>query len=168
MRSRTNAVIAILIFVTCSLMAVAQGAAPKPKKPSLKVDFKVFKVVLVDGKETLQESKDNGSAKPGELLELTATYTNESKEALSVQPIVKVPVGQEYVPDAKLKAPDLASGSDGAFAPLPLKRKVMRNGAEVEELLPYSEYKQLQWNAGKLAPGATVVCKARVKMSEHK
>ncbi len=161
MKTRTNNLIAFLFVVALSATAVAQA-----KAGMVKVDLKTSKVVQVNGKEELQ---DANSAKPGEVLEYVATYHNTGNAAVkNVKGDIPVPAGTEYVPDARLKAPDLAAGADKNFAPLPLKRKVMRNGVEVEELLPYSEYRILRWNIGQMAPGATVVLKARVKLAEHK
>lgn len=161
MKTRTNMMIVVLFFVACSAAAFAQA-----KGDLVKVDLKQFKVVQANGKEELQPAE---KAKPGEVIEYVATYHNSSNAGVkNVTGTIPVPVGTEYLPDASLKAPDMAAAADNKFAPLPLKRKVMRNGAEVEELLPYSEYRLLRWNIGAMAADASVVLKAKVKLAERK
>jgi uncharacterized repeat protein (TIGR01451 family) len=161
LKTRTNILVAFLFVVALSTAALAQA-----KADLVKVDLKQFKVTQVNGKEDLQAAS---SFKPGEVIEYVATYHNTGKAAVkNVNGTIPVPVGTEYLPDANLKAPDMAAGADKSYAPLPLKRKVMRNGVETEELLPYSEYRFLRWNIGQMAPDATAVLKARVKIAEHK
>jgi uncharacterized repeat protein (TIGR01451 family) len=129
----------------------------------VKVDLKQFKIVETNGKQELVSAD---KAKPGEVIEYVATYHNAGKAAVkNVKGTIPVPAGMEYVPDAKLKAPDMAAAADGKFAPLPLKHKVVRNGVSVEEILPYSAYRALQWNIGALAPDQKVELKAHVKVA---
>jgi hypothetical protein len=49
---------------------------------------------------------------------------------------------------------------------MPLKRTVTRNGAQVEELVPYREYRALRWNAGELGGENSLAFTARVRVSE--
>ena len=145
-----------IIVLLSATAAMGQGK-------QVKVELKQAKVVVNGGVETLQPTD---KAKPGDVIEYTATYHNIGKTAVkAVAGDIPVPVGMEYVPDAKLKAPDLAATNDGKFAPLPLKHKVMKNGVQVEEVLPYSEYRILRWNIGTLAPDQKVEEKARVKLT---
>ncbi len=133
------------------------------QEKQVKIDLKQFKVVTTNGVESLQPTD---KAKPGEVIEYVASVHNTGKTAVkNVQPIIPVPSGMEYTPDAKLKAPDAAATSDGKYAALPLKHKVQRNGVQVEEVVPYSEYRSLRWNVGTLAPDQTVEVKARVRLT---
>ena len=152
MKTRAITILAILLLATAT---AAFG--------QVKVDLKQFKVVDVNGKQTLQSAD---KAKPGEVIQYVATYHNTAKTpAKNVVGTIPVPNGMEYTPDANLKAPDMAAAADGKFAPLPLKHKVTRNGAQVEEVLPYSAYRSLQWRIGTMEPGQKVELKANVKLA---
>ena len=128
------------------------------------VDLKQLKVVESNGKQELVASS---KGKPGDVFEYVATYHNTGKTAAkNVVGTIPVPNGMEYTPDASSKAPDMAAAADGKFAPVPLKHKVLRNGVQVEEVLPYSAYRSLQWKIGTLAPDQKVELKARVKLAK--
>lgn len=130
----------------------------------VKVDLKQLKVVESNGKQELVASS---KGKPGDVFEYVATYHNTGKTAVkNVIGTIPVPNGMEYTPDTSLKAPDMAAASDGKFAPVPLKHKVLRNGVQVEEVLPYSAYRSLQWKIGSLEPDQKVELKARVKLAK--
>jgi uncharacterized repeat protein (TIGR01451 family) len=129
----------------------------------VKVDLKQFKVVDTNGKQELLAVE---KTKPGDVVEYVATYHNVGKAAVkNVVGTVPVPNGMEYVPDQNTKAPDMAAAADGKFAPVPLKHKVMRNGVQVEEVLPYSAYRSLQWKLGTMMPDQKIELKARVKLA---
>ena len=152
MKNRAISFLAILLLVTAT---AAFG--------QVKVDLKQFKVVDANGKQSLQSAD---KAKPGEIIQYVATYHNAGKAAAkNVVGTIPVPSGMEYTPDPNLKAPDMAAAADGKFAPLPLKHKVMRNGVQVEEVLPYSAYRSLQWKIGTMAPDQKIELKANVKLA---
>ncbi len=147
-----------LCFLGTFLIATALSALGQ-----VKVEMKQFKVVESAGRQTLVSAE---KTKPGELLQYVATYHNSGKAAVkNVVGTIPVPNGMEYTPDPNLKAPDMAAAADGKFAPVPLKHKVMRNGVQVEEVLPYSAYRSLQWKLGTLAPDQKVEVKANVKVA---
>ena len=52
------------------------------------------------------------------------------------------------------------------FASLPLKRKTMRDGREVEEAVAYREYRSLRWAPMNLGAQMSVTYTARVKVLE--
>ena len=147
-----------ITFLVFALLVTATAAFGQ-----VKVDLKQFKVVDVNGK---QELVSTDKAKPGEVIEYVATYHNTGKTAVkNVVGTIPVPNGMEFTPEPTQKAPDMAAASDGKFGPVPLKHKALRNGVQVEEVLPYSAYRALQWKIGTMAPDQKVELKARVKLA---
>lgn len=119
-----------------------------------------------DQKERLVDSKD---IKPGEIMEYRVTYTNKGKTAASnVVASLPIPVGTEFLRASAQPAIGLkASLGDGKFDPIPLKRKVKQpDGKIVEQDVPLSEYRSLQWSLGELAAGKSVVVSARVRVTD--
>jgi hypothetical protein len=153
---------------TATSPKAAPANAPARKSQSadpLEIKLERRKVVLSGGKETLESA---ASAKPGDIFEETATYTNKSKGLLSkVEATLPVPPNTELIMGSV--KPNAAKASvDGAnFAPFPLKRKVKQpNGVEVEQPVPLSEYRYLRWYPGDMAAGAALVFSARFKVSD--
>jgi uncharacterized repeat protein (TIGR01451 family) len=118
-----------------------------------------------DKKELLVEAKN---AKPGEIIEYQATYTNKSKAGISkLTPNLPVPEGTEYLAGTARPASIKATLGDGKFEAIPLKRKVkLPSGKEVEQEVPASRYKALQWSLGDLGPGKSITVSARVRVSD--
>ena len=130
----------------------------------LQIVLKRSKVATVDGKEVSQSAD---IAKPGDILEEVATYTNTSKlPMLQLEPTLPVPVNTELVM-ASVKPANAKASTDGQnFAPIPLKRKIRQpNGVETEQSVPLSEYKFLRWSVGELAAEKSVAVSARFKVA---
>lgn len=110
------------------------------------------KIVLVDGKETAQSAT---IARPGEILEEIATYTNKSKSPIrKLEATLPIPPNTELLV-ASIKPGNAKASVDGRqFFALPLKRKVKQEngekGVEIEQLIPLREYKYLRWYPGEL------------------
>ena len=122
------------------------------------------KVVAVDGKEIMQSAE---VAKPGDVLDETATYSNKSAAPVkSLQATLPIPPNTELVVSS-IKPSGAKASTDGSeFSALPLKRKVKQaNGVEVEQLVPVSEYRYLRWYPGDLAAGKSLVFSARFKVA---
>ena len=106
-------------------------------------------------------------AKPDDVLEEVATYTNTSKSALkSVEATLPIPPNTELVM-ASVKPTSAKASIDGkSFSKLPLTRKVRQaNGVEVEQPVPLSEYRYLRWYPGELQPGKPLSFSARFKVA---
>ncbi len=176
-----NGLLGGAILLACSFGAGAQPATSKPvEKPvpqaaksqasePVEVQLVRRKVVLVDAKETLQ---DAGTAKPGEILEETAIYTNKSKTPITkLEATLPIPLNTELVPNSAKPATSPARAStDGlSFRPLPLKRKVkLASGVETEQLVPLNEYRFLRWYPGELAAGKSLSYSARFRIIDDK
>jgi uncharacterized repeat protein (TIGR01451 family) len=153
------ALAALAIAVTASPHAAAQKA-PDPLESRLVAR----KVVTVEGRESLV---DAASARPGDVIEYVATYRNGGKATIrGLQATLPIPPQTEYLPGSARPARAQASTDGRTFADMPLKRTVTRNGAQVEELVPYREYRALRWNAGELGGENSLAFTARVRVSE--
>ena len=166
----------LIVLMACGNFADAQqAAAPGKSAPTKSVSAPVkseplevklvrSKVVVVDGKETMQSA---ATAKPGEVLEEVATYTNRSRAPLkSLEATLPVPANTELLLTT-IKPGNAKASLDGSqFSALPLKRRVKQaNGIEVELPVPASEYRYLRWYPGDLAAEKSFVFSARFKVS---
>lgn len=147
-----------------SVPAQSPAAKSQPATEPLQIVLKRSKVVTVDGKEQLQGAD---VAKPGDILEEVATYTNASKSSLGqVVPTLPVPPNTE-LQIASVKPSNAKASIDGKnFAAMPLKRKLRQaNGVEIEQNIPLSEYRFLRWPPSDLAAEKSVVVSARFKVA---
>ena len=166
--------LAMLIACITNLHA-QQPAAPTKAAPQaatysqsnsdpLEVKLLRRKVVMVDGKESLQSA---AIAKPGDILEEVATYTNKSRSPLkSLEATLPIPANTELLLASVKPGNAKASIDGGQFSAMPLKRRVTQaNGLEVELPIPASEYRYLRWYPGDLAAEKSLVFSARFKVS---
>ena len=154
------------LFASFNLQAQTAVPAVTAQKPDIESVLTAKKVELADDKkERLIEAK---TAKPGEVIEYVATYSNKGKTAVrDVLATLPIPADTIFVRDTPRPATARASVGDGKFAAIPLKRKVkLPSGKEEEIEIPLSEYRALQWSLGELAAGKSVVVSARVRVSD--
>jgi uncharacterized repeat protein (TIGR01451 family) len=150
------------LLVLTTLLSVAGLATAKPED-DLAITMTQYKVVVKDGKEATEAADD---AKPGDVIEYAAEYRNKGNKPLSaVMAIIPVPAGTEYLPDTAKPGPAFASLKGDKYEAVPLKRKVKQaDGKEVEQLVPYSEYRFVRWTVGDMAPGKSQKYSLRVKL----
>jgi uncharacterized repeat protein (TIGR01451 family) len=147
-------------------LAAAQGAFAQKAPEPLESRLAARKVVVVDGRESLV---DAANARPGDVIEYTATYRNAGKSAITgLQATVPVPPQTEFIPGSAVPANAKASLDGRAFADIPLKRNVVRDGKQVEEPVPTREYRALRWFAGDLGSGKTATFAARVRVIDDR
>jgi len=164
MQMKTNQLISIIagaMFVFSASGAHAQKAVTDP----LQIKLVRSKVVQDKGREVMESAV---TARPGEVLEDVATYTNTTKAALkNVEATLPVPANTELVM-ASIKPAAAKASTDGkTFSTMPLKRKVKQaNGVEVETPVPLSEYRYLRWYPGELAPDKPLAFSARFKVAD--
>ncbi len=162
MKSRWFTAIAASALLAASAGALAQ--APKGPVESRLEARKV--VVAADGKESLAAAT---SAKPGDVIEYVATYRNTGREAVrNLEATLPIPVNTELLPASVTPAGARGSLDGVAFAPMPLKRKAVRNGVSVEEAVPASEVRSLRWLAPELAAEKSVAFTARVRVLDDR
>lgn len=145
--------------------SAVEKLATSSKADPLKSELKRSKIVLVAGNETTAPAD---SAKPGDILEEVATYTNQSKGTLKqMVPTLPIPLNTELVM-ASVKPSNALASIDGVnFSAVPLKRKVKQaNGVELETPVPLSEYRYLRWAPVDIAAEKSLVFSARFKVSD--
>jgi len=152
---------AILLSTGCALLlapktsAWAQGA----NGAKVEADLQAFKVA---GTKLVAAT----SARPGEVIEYQARYTNTGgAPAQRFAPQLPVPASLVYVSSSALPDGVLASTDGKNFAPAPLMRMVKSaDGTTKSVAIPLREYRVLRWQLGTLAPGQSVTVKARARV----
>jgi len=152
-------------FLTAAL-ALAPAFAQDAGGP-LESRLAARKVVVTDGRENLVDATN---AKPGDLIEYTATYRNNGKAPIrNLEATLPIPTDTEFVAGSARPAGARASTDGKSFAALPLKRKARRpDGKEVEEAIPLRDYRALRWYTGELAGDKTVSFAARVRVVDDR
>ena len=116
-----------------------------------------------DGQESLGSADQ---AKPGDILQYTATYTNKTNKVWrDLEATIPIPTYTEYVPASSRPAGAKASLDGKAFQTIPLRRKVKQaDGKEITQLVPYGEYRTLRWFVGKLSENQELKFSTRVRV----
>jgi uncharacterized repeat protein (TIGR01451 family) len=117
-----------------------------------------------NGKEVLAAGD---KARPGEVVEYQALYTNESADGVrQLVATLPIPDGMEYLPRTAVPAQVQASLDGSSFAAVPLRRKVkLADGREVMRDVPTSEYRWLRWTLGSLEGKGQEAVRARVRVN---
>jgi len=158
-----------MIFRTLGAAALIAIAAPLaaqgPAKPGVETRLDVRKIVrAADGRESVVGAD---TAKPGDTLEYVVTYTNNTAQAVrDFQATLPIPQATEYIPGSAKPAAAKASLDARSFEAMPLRRKVLRDGRDVEEDVALREYRYLRWSAPELGAGKSLTYAARVKVVE--
>ena len=159
-----NRAVLLVSALAAALLATpaawSQAKAPNGPLASELVARKV--VTAADGRETLASAD---AAKPGDVLEYTATFRNTGKAALSrVEATLPIPDSVEFIPGSAKPANAKASADGKAFGDMPLKRVVKKNGVDVEEVVPVREYRLLRWAPVDLGGEKSASYVARVRV----
>jgi uncharacterized repeat protein (TIGR01451 family) len=151
--------------VSAAVARVAQSpVATAANDGPLAVKLERRKVQLVAGKELLQSAE---TAKPGDVLEEVATYTNRSSAPVAgVEATLPVPANTQLVPGSVNPSTARVSLDGVTFAPMPLRRKVrLADGTVVERDVPAGEYRFLRWYPGKLEAKQSISFAARFRVN---
>lgn len=145
------------------LSAQPSTTAPAVAQSPLKIQLEVFKVTLQNNKEALVSA---AQARPGDLLEYRATYSNTSKNTLrNIAATLPIPASLAYSNGSASPAGALASTDKNTYATIPLKRVVkLPDGKTRVELIPFSEYRSLRWNVAQLEAGKSFRVSARARV----
>ena len=150
----------VLLVVSC-LLAFSVHAQ---NNGDLKIELTAQKVTRDQGgKEVLVSAE---TAKPGEVIQYTASYKNAGKSAVTnVKGVIPVPEGMEYL-SGTAKPEKINASLDGKkYEPVPLKRKVkLPNGKETLADVPYRDYRFIQWDLKSLPAGGSAAATARMKI----
>lgn len=154
----------VVAMVACSAMF---SAAVRAQDDVVKVTLSVKKVVVdAGGKEVLQSAD---LAQPGDVLEYTAAYVNTGKKGIrNLEATLPIPVHTGYQPDSAKPSGARASWDLRVFEQIPLKRIVKReHEADIEQVVPYSEYRLLRWYPGHLGAGEERRFSTRVRVENY-
>lgn len=147
-------------------LAFAQllGTSVLAAESNVAVAMAAFKVVTTAKGAELRPTE---AAQPGDTIEYQVTYRNGGKTpARDVIATLPVPAGgMAYLPDSATPATVLASLDGKEFAPVPLQRMAVRNGRQVTEAVPASEYRFLRWKLGELAAGQSATVTSRMRLN---
>ena len=149
-----------------AFLLFAAGAWAQTQPPrDVTVLLKGEKIILgTDGKEAREPATQ---AKPGDVIEYTATYSNKGRSAVkNVVATLPIPQDTDYQGASAKPGNAQAATADGQYRAMPLKRKVKQaDGKEVEQDIPLTEYRNLRWQVGELAAGKEFVASTRVRIS---
>ena len=153
---------ALAAFAAWGLDAPAQKAGSE-----VETRLEARKVVTAaDGKETFAAADQ---AKPGDVIEYVATYRNTTRQPIrDLDGTLPIPQQTEFLPGTQAPAQASASLDGRTYAPLPLTRKVQRDGRTVDEPVPAREYRFLRWHADTLGAGTSVAFSARVRVIDDR
>jgi uncharacterized repeat protein (TIGR01451 family) len=153
-----------ILFNVLAVLLVGTGAS-QTNAADLNINLVAQRVERkADGSESLLPA---AKAKPGDIIEYTAHYKNQSKGPITnVHPMLPIPEGMEYIPATARPAPAAASLDGKSFSAIPLKRKLKGPSGELlEQDVPASEYRALQWRVNELSAGKTAILSARVRVT---
>ena len=101
------------------------------------------------------------------MIEYAATYRNSSRAPVSnLEATLPIPPHTEYLAGSAQPATAQASVDARSFSRQPLVRKANRDGREIEEPVPFREYRYLRWFPGELRGGSSMTFTARVRVIE--
>jgi uncharacterized repeat protein (TIGR01451 family) len=147
-------------------LAAALPARPQDKQAQpVEARLEVRKITRsADGREHVGAAD---TVKPGDVLEYVVTYRNHSAAAVSdFAATLPIPEATELVAGSDHPVGARASIDAREFAAMPLKRKVRRDGRELEEAVPMREYRAVRWQVPRLGAGESLTFSARVKVLE--
>jgi uncharacterized repeat protein (TIGR01451 family) len=150
--------LAALLFFAAATSSFAQ----QPSNP-LVTRLEARKVVrAADGTESFAPAD---SAKPGDVIEYVAIYRNTGKQPVkNLDATLPIPENTEFVAGSARPSAAKASLDARSFADMPLKRRTVKDGKEIEALVPARDYRSLRWHAEELGGDKTATFTARVKV----
>jgi len=157
----------IRIAAAAACAAWAFGASAQKAGNEVETRLEARKVVMAaDGKETFASA---AQAKPGDVIEYVATYRNTTRQPIrNLDGTLPIPQQTEFLPGTEQPAQASASLDGLTYAPLPLTRKVQRDGKTVDEAVPAREYRFLRWHADTLGAEKSVAFRARVRVIDDR
>lgn len=141
--------------------APAPAAKAPASAPLVKAQLNAFKV----GKDGKLSKADE--ARPGDIIEYQVRFSNTgSVPATHFKPQLPIPTALVYMKSSTAPLKVWASLDSKSFAPAPLRRSVKNaDGTTSLVPVPLPEYRALRWDIGTLAPGQSVLVKARAQVA---
>ena len=139
-------------------------------KPNLTLESYLV-ISEVKDQKTTERFEKASNAKPNSTLEYRVIAQNPTEKPISKLVVdLPIPKNTVYLEGTATNAPSLATLQASAdnkrsFGVLPLKRKIIKDGKSIEEIIPANQYTNLRWlvNAP-VAAKASLTFKARVKI----
>lgn len=155
---------AVMKFVGIAMILFAAPLHAQQNGP-IETRLEARKVMrAADGQETFAPAT---AAKPGDVIEYAATYRNVSRQPVrNLEATLPIPGNTEFVPGSARPASAKASVDSRSWGDMPLQRKVRRDGREVDEQVPFREYRYLRWFPGELGGEKSMTFTARVRVVE--
>lgn len=141
------------------VMSINVFANTTSKEP-VSIELLAYKIVTNQQGE-VTESLPATQAKPNDVIEYRATYTNNTQKTIKgLLATMPIPPDTQFL--AKSTPAQAQASTDGVnFAAMPLKRKV--GGQTVN--VPLQEYRALRWTIAELPAGKSVVVTAQTRVS---
>jgi uncharacterized repeat protein (TIGR01451 family) len=159
-----------LMMVGLSLLGTLAIAQAVKTKPELTLETYRVAFEIVGGK-TVESFAKSDSVKPGDTVEYRVKANNPTASGLPNFVIdLPIPSSTVYLENSATNAASVAIllasfDRKKTFATPPLKRKVVKDGKTLEEVVKANEYTNLRWIVrGELKSGQTLEFKARVKV----
>jgi uncharacterized repeat protein (TIGR01451 family) len=154
---------------TVKLLAIAfvLAAAPLHAQQPGPIDVRLESRKVIPAAEGKESFAPATTAKPGDVIEYVATYRNTARQPISgLEATIPIPGNTEFIPGSARPDSAKASVDSRSWADMPLKRKVRRDGREVDEQVAVREYRYLRWFPGELGADKSMTFTARVRVVE--
>ena len=154
-----------LFLLVTSLSLGSTATRATEIAPDINVKLKVYRVV--EHTKGRVELTPTTTAKPGDVLEYRSEYMNRGDQtARGLVGRLPIPEGQlEYIADPKSDTRLRASVDGKHYEALPLMRTVIQaDGAQVQQAIPFTEYRFLAWDLGDLPRHGQATTTARLRM----
>jgi uncharacterized repeat protein (TIGR01451 family) len=157
-----NVIVKILAFA----LLLGAGSLHAQQAGPIETRLEQRKVVrAADGQESFAPAT---AVKPGDVIEYAATYRNTTRSPVrNLEATLPIPSNTEFVPGSPAPASAKASVDARTWGDIPLKRKAVRGGVQVEEPVPAREYRYLRWFPGELGGEKSVTFTARVRVIDE-
>ena len=154
-----------LIHLASCIAAVALSVVPATAfantaaKDPVSIELVAYKLTTNIKGEV--EAQPATQAKPDDVIEYRATYTNNTAKPIKgLVATLPIPADTQFL--AKSSPAQAQASTDGVnFAAMPLKRKVSGQTVNV----PLQEYRALRWTIAELPAGKSVVVTAQTRVS---
>jgi uncharacterized repeat protein (TIGR01451 family) len=165
------ALVCVLAFGLLSVNASAADADTGNSRDHAPIVINLKQLKVVKDEKGDQQFVDAALVLPGDVIEYRATYANRGKAALPVVATMPIPESMEYIKDSAKAKDGIAHTvalKDAQFSTEPLQRKVATaSGATLSQPLPYSSYRYVRWDLGRLLPGSSIEVSVRAKVSQN-
>ncbi len=146
------------------LITAFVGSASAQNDPNL--DIKLVAKKVVKDSQGKEQMLPGNKAKPGEVLEYTASYRNKTDDTLrKLAPTVPIPAGTKYIGGSAKPKIKFATIDGANFLPVPLMKTVTSaDGKQVRVKVAPSEYRAVRWAPVDLPAKQTVTVKMRTRI----